>query len=83
MSDALDNLGKAEKGKDYAHENTRKIGSASKGGRPKKSSRDKRVHKIAVSLSSAELKKIIDYCESIGAQPAAFLRSKALDFIEL
>lgn len=56
----------------------RKEGSKSKGGRPTKVAADKRTHKITAYLSTNELAELTRYCESVGVQPAVFVRTQAL-----
>jgi hypothetical protein len=84
--DALDALSKANRevksDNPVTIDDARKSGSHAVGGRPKKSAREKRTHKITTYLSTNELDSIVKYCESIGVQPAVFLRTQAMNKIK-
>jgi hypothetical protein len=84
--DALDALNRANKDsktdKPVIVGDARKSGSHSVGGRPKKSASEKRTHKITTYLSTNELDAVTKYCESIGVQPAVFLRTQAMNKIK-
>ena len=84
--DALDALNKANKDSKADSvvivDDARKIGSHSLGGRPKKKASEKRTHKITTYFSTDELSAIQTYCESIGVQPAVFLRTQAMNKIK-
>ena len=84
--DALYKLNKANKDSKTETpakvDDPRKSGSHSMGGRPKKSASEKRTHKITTYFSTTELDAINKYCESIGVQVAAFLRTQAMNKIK-
>lgn len=75
----LNKTNKAAKSKDVKVTDSRKLGSHSVGGRPKKKANEKRTHKITVYFSTDELDTIQSYCESMGVQPAVFLRTQAIN----
>ena len=79
MGNAFDKANEAQKNKSSGKDNTFKSGSSNKGGRPQKAAADKRESKITVYFSTAEIERLTQYCESVGVQPAVFLRTLALD----
>jgi hypothetical protein len=85
--DALDALNKANEDSktdsDVFVIDVRKGGSHSVGGRPKKLPSEKRTHKITTYFSSTELDALSKYCDSIGVQPAVFLRTQAMSKIKV
>ena len=76
MSDAFDVLNAARNQKTV--NSSFNTGTAKKGGRPPKSANEKRNNKITVYFSNYELSAINNYCESIGVQPAVFLRTQVM-----
>tara|TARA_R110002012_G_scaffold167997_2_gene331386 strand:- start:2099 stop:2353 length:255 start_codon:yes stop_codon:yes gene_type:complete len=83
MSDAFDTLNDAQdKNNDAKVESSFSTGTAKKGGRPPKSAFEKRNSKITVYLSTEELDLIQKHCESIGVQPAVFLRTQAINNVK-
>ncbi len=79
MSDAFDALNEAQNKKTV--NSSFDTGTAKKGGRPPKSASEKRNSKVTTYFSTSELDALTKYCESIGVQPAVFLRTQALNAI--
>jgi hypothetical protein len=80
MTDAFDSLNAAQKKTKVA--SSFQAGSANKGGRPSKPVADKRNNKVTVYFSTTELDGLNKYCESIGVQVAAFLRTQAMNKVK-
>jgi hypothetical protein len=84
MTDAFDSLNAAQTRtkKKTKITSSFQTGSANKGGRPPKAAAEKRNSKVTVYFSTTELDGLNKYCESIGVQVAAFLRTQAMNKIK-
>jgi hypothetical protein len=83
MSNAFEKLNNAQEQKTKTKtKSSFDSGTANKGGRPAKSANDKRNSKVTVYFSSSEQDALFKYCDSIGMQPAVFLRNQALNKIK-